>query len=88
MLTNESGYIFVVLNKHGKIAGLFHRIETTLESIRMSVTDIDPNPELELRYGRDLHADAGVWLKGEYVCTIIKYPTNSIAVGMVEISMQ
>jgi hypothetical protein len=88
MLTNEPGYIFVVKTKHDGIAGLFSRIETVTESIRMSLTDIDPNPELEFRCGNDLYDEAGVWLKGEYVAFVVKMPINHIAVGLTAIIMQ
>jgi hypothetical protein len=87
MLTNEPGYIFAVMNQHGRIAGFFYRYETAVESVRMSCTHIDPNPTFDFRMGsRDFPRYVGVWIGDTYICSIEKWPMNNIAVGLTEIS--
>ncbi len=81
-MTNETGYMFLVMNPWYEVAGLFPRYETALESVRMSIENRES--ELDIRKS-DERSSVGIWVDGVFICSIDKTPINNIAVGMTEL---
>lgn len=77
MLANESGYIFILLDKAEKPVGAFNRIEVALESIKMSgeftIEPASENPMMLCVVGSD----------GFSVADITKVPISNIPMGFI-----
>ncbi len=89
-MSNESGYMFIVIDCEDKILAAFHRVDIAVDSVAMS---FDPRASVRLddRYAEFksysvILVDPCNGGEEEYHGCIIKQPVNTVAVGIAGLS--
>ena len=83
-MTNEVGYVFLILDAEDNVKACFTRLETAVASVEMSFAD-DAQVRLDDRHA-ELHSYSVILLdrgEEEYRGCISKQAVSSIAVGII-----
>lgn len=82
-MTNEAGYVFLILDCEDQVKAGFHRLETAVESVRMSLpNDVVARLDDRTSYTVIL-VDPCNGGEEEYRGCILKQPMSSIPVGVI-----